>query len=92
MERDVLMPLINEYMELFQWERSGLLPCTTNRGFNEIETGNALHIKKNPYKVPFALRDETRKELDEMLQRGVIYPRILGMGSARNFGEDEISG
>jgi hypothetical protein len=72
-ERDVLMPVIMEYMDLFQYERSGLLPCTS-QGYHEIKTGDALPIKKTPYKVPFALRDEMRKQLDEMLQRGVITP------------------
>jgi hypothetical protein len=46
-ERDVLMPAIMEYMDLFQYERSGLLPCTS-QGYHEITTGDALPIKKTP--------------------------------------------
>jgi hypothetical protein len=84
------MPVINEYVDLFQYGRSGLPPCTND--FHEIKTGDPLHIKKNPYRVPFALRGEMRKQLDKMLHRGVITPSIFGMGSARNFSKKEISG
>jgi transposase InsO family protein len=31
-------------------------------------------LKKNPYRVPFALREEMRKQLDDMIQKGVITP------------------
>ena len=72
-ERAELVPVINEYSDLFRYDRSGMLPCT-NKGFHEIKTGDAAPIKKNPYKVPFALKDEVKKQLDDMLQRGVITP------------------
>lgn len=47
-ERDVLVPVIREYHDLFLYDRSGMLPCTS-RGFHEIKTGDAVPIKKNPY-------------------------------------------
>jgi hypothetical protein len=72
-EREVLGPVMMQYCDLFQYDRSGTLPCT-NKGFHEIKTGDALPIKKNLYKVPFALRGEMKKQLDEMLHRGVITP------------------
>jgi hypothetical protein len=50
-----------------------LLPCT-GKGFHEIKTGEALPIKKNMNKVPFAFRDEMKRELDKMILRGVITP------------------
>jgi hypothetical protein len=56
-ESDVLMPVMREYHDLFRYDRSGMLPCTS-KGFHEIKTGDVLPIKKNPYKVPFALRDD----------------------------------
>jgi hypothetical protein len=71
-EREVLVPVMKEYYDLFLYDRSGSLPCTT-KGFHEIKTGDALPIKKNPYRVPFALKDEMKKQLDEMI-RGVITP------------------
>jgi hypothetical protein len=72
-ERDVLGPVMMDYYDLFLYDRSGTLPCI-GKGFHEIKTGDALPIKKNPYKVPFALRSEMEKQLDEMMQRGVITP------------------
>jgi hypothetical protein len=49
--------------DLFLYDHSELLPCT-GKGFHEIKTGEALPIKKNMYKVPFALRDEMKRQLD----------------------------
>jgi len=69
-ERAELIPVINEYSDLFRYDRSGMIPCT-NKEFHEIKTGNAAPIKKNPYKVHFALKDEM-KQFDDMLQRGVM--------------------
>jgi len=72
-ERKALEPVMSKYYDFFLYDRSGALPCTP-KGFHEIKTGEALPIKKNPYKEPFALRTEMKKLLDEMLQRGVIRP------------------
>jgi hypothetical protein len=59
-----------ECCDLFRFDRSGMLPCS-NKGFHKINSCDAFPIKKNPYKVPFALKSEMRKHL-EMLQRGII--------------------
>ena len=55
-EQQVLMPVLNEYLDLFCNDIEGVLPCTT-KGLYEIRTGDALPIKKNPYRVPYALRE-----------------------------------
>jgi hypothetical protein len=68
-----MLPVIEEYLDLFCDDKAGVLPSTT-RGCHEIRTGDALPIKKNPYRVPYALRDEMRCQLDEMLAKGVITP------------------
>jgi len=60
-ERDILGPVMKEFYDLFLYDRSGMLPCTT-KGYHEIKTGDALPIKKNPYKVPFALRAEMKRQ------------------------------
>jgi len=64
------------YYDLFLYDGSGALPCT-EKGFHEIKTGDVLPIKKNAYKVPFALRTDMKKQLDEMLQSGMITPSCL---------------
>ena len=47
-EWQVMMPVLNEYLDLFCNDIEGVLPCTT-KGSHEIRTGDALPIKKNPY-------------------------------------------
>ena len=70
-ERQILIPVINEYLDLFCNDKEGVLPCTT-KAFHGISTGDALPVKKNPYWVPYALREEMKNQLDEMLRKGVI--------------------
>jgi hypothetical protein len=70
-EKQTLLPVIEEYLDLFCNEETGVLPSTT-KGCHEVRTGDALPIKKNPYRVPYALRDEMKRQLDEMLAKGVI--------------------
>jgi hypothetical protein len=65
MERDVLMPVMNEYYDLFLYECSGMLPCT-RRGIHKMKT-DALPSKKNHYKVPFALKEAMGRQLDNIL-------------------------
>ena len=72
-ERVVLKPVLKEYYDLFLYDEEGKLPCT-NKGFNEIKTDDAMPIKKNPYRVPFALRGEMHKQLNDMIQKEVITP------------------
>jgi len=67
------MPVLDSYLGLFCNDKEGVLPCTT-KGFHEIRTGDALPVKKNPYRVPYALRDEMKNQLDEMIRKGVITP------------------
>jgi hypothetical protein len=72
-EKKILLPVIEEYLDLFCNEETGVLPSTA-KGCHEIRTGDALPIKKNPYRVPYALREEMKRQLDEMLAKGVITP------------------
>jgi hypothetical protein len=62
---------MNEYYDSFLYDRSGMLTCTI-KCFHENRTGDTLPIK-NPYKLPFALKEELGKQL-HMLQTGVITP------------------
>jgi hypothetical protein len=39
---------------------------------HKIETGDALPIRKAPYRVPFALRQEVDNQIQDMLRKGVI--------------------
>jgi hypothetical protein len=72
-ERDTIVPVLEEYVDLFCNEATGVLPCTT-KGYHEIRTGDALPIKRNPYRVPHALKGEMKRQLDDMLSKGIITP------------------
>ena len=58
-DRQTLMPVLNEYLDPFCNDIEGVLACTT-KGSHEIRTGDALPINKNPYRVPYALREEMK--------------------------------
>ena len=72
-DRQILMPVLSEYLDLFCNDIEGVLPCTT-KGSHEIRAGDALPINKNHYRVPCALQEEMKKQLDEMMRKGVITP------------------
>ena len=72
-DRQILMLVLDNYLDLFCNDKEGVLPCTT-KGYHEIRTGDALPVKKNPYPVPYALREEMKNQLDEMMRKGVITP------------------
>jgi hypothetical protein len=71
MKRNVLMPVMNEYYDLFLYDCSDMVPFTS-KGIHKMKT-DALPIKKNCFKVPFALKGAIGRQLD-ILQRGVIMP------------------
>ena len=72
-ERQILMPVMNEYLYLFCNDKEGVLPCTS-KGFHEIRAWDALSLKKNPCRVPYALREEMKNLLDEMTRKRVSTP------------------
>jgi hypothetical protein len=72
-EKQTLLPVSEEYLDLFCEGKTGVLPSTT-KGYHEIRTGDSLPIKKNQYRAPYALREEMRRQVDEMLAKGVITP------------------
>ena len=48
-------------------------------------------LKFLKYKVPFALREEMHRQLNDVAERR-HYPCLFRMGSTRNFGKKEIYG
>jgi hypothetical protein len=57
-ERKTLLSVVEENLDLFCNEETRVIPSTT-KGCHEIQTGDALPIKKNPYRVPYALKEES---------------------------------
>ena len=50
------------------------VPQKTVIAFHDVDTGNALPIKRHPYKVNPVKLMHMRNEVDHMLQNGVIEP------------------
>lgn len=41
---------------------------------HQIDTGNARPIKQRPYRIPFHKRQEVQRQIDSMLEEGLISP------------------
>jgi hypothetical protein len=63
-----------EYQNLFK-NPEGKIPRTDFR-YHRIDTGNATPIKRNPYCIPYALRDELENQTDEMIKEGVLTKAV----------------
>ena len=74
-EREVIEPVIFKYAGIFHDDESNGFK-STNMVVHKIETGDATPIKKAPYKTPFALREEMNRQVQSMLDKGIISPSI----------------
>jgi transposase InsO family protein len=79
-ERAVLEPVLVKYRKTFYVEGSNDFPGT-DLVEHEIDTGNTRPIRRPPYRVPYALRDELDRQVETMLDKGIIEPSA----SAWNF-------
>lgn len=51
-------------------------PNLTNVTTHRIDTGEVLPIHSSPYKIPQKLEEEVNKEIEKMLQLGIIRPSM----------------
>lgn len=71
-ERKVLWPVLYRYAHIFD-EPQGKIGCYSKIE-HKIETGNHPPIRKNPYRMPHALKPIVIEQIDEMLTKGIIRP------------------
>jgi hypothetical protein len=69
-EKHVIRPVLMEYQDLFKKTEDGIIP-RTEVGYHGIDTGTAPPVK-NPCRIPYALRDEMKMQIEEMVRRGVL--------------------
>jgi hypothetical protein len=72
-ERSILEPVLVKYRNTFYVEGSTVLKGT-DLVQHHIDTGDARPIRRPPYRVPYALREEMDRQVEGMLQKGLIEP------------------
>jgi hypothetical protein len=70
-ERSVMEPLLMKYRHVIHQEGSNDFNGT-DLVEHRIVTGDAKPIRKAPYKVMFALRQEMQSQVNDMLAKGII--------------------
>ena len=68
-DRKILLETLMQYTDVFQPDL-GETDVITHR----INTGTSPPIRQHPRRLPYAYREETRKQITEMLDQGVITP------------------
>jgi hypothetical protein len=69
-DREILKPVLLSSQDLFKKTEDGIIPCTSY-GHHGIKTSNAAPVKRQQYRVPYALRDEMRRQIEEVKKRDV---------------------
>jgi hypothetical protein len=69
-QKEKLRALVAEYEHIFSKSDNDL--GFHNKTKLHIDTGTNRPIKSNPYKIPYAMQDEVKKMIDEMLANGII--------------------
>ena len=69
LERRTLLKTLMEYSDVFAPSLGHTTVIT-----HKIDTGDAAPIRQYPRRLPYAYREETDKQVAEMLQQGVIKP------------------
>jgi hypothetical protein len=72
-DKKVMKPVLIKYADIFHDDEENDFRSTDIVVY-KIETGEAAPIRKPPYKTPYALRQEMEKQVQKMLDKGVIRP------------------
>ena len=80
-ERSLLELALRQYEHLFYGLKSEELGCT-GQVEHSIETGDARPIKRNHYRIPYALKPVVDEHIEEMLRKGIIKPSISPWSSS----------
>ena len=68
----VMTDLMTEYQDIFAKDSGDL--GRTDKVKHRINTGDAPPIKQRPRRIPLHLREEARKQTQDMLERDIIEP------------------
>jgi len=70
-EKQILEPVLQKYAHVFHDEGTNDFKGTDVIE-HEILVGDARPIRRPPYRTPYALRDEMKVQIEDMLRKGVI--------------------
>jgi hypothetical protein len=70
-EKEIIEPVLLKYAHLFHHEETNDFKGTDVVEY-QILTGDARPIRRPPYRVPYAQREEMRNQVEKMLDTGVI--------------------
>ena len=72
---------LRRYKHLFYGLNSEELGCTSQVE-HSIETADARPIKRNPYRIPYALKPVVDEHIKETLDKGIIEPSMSPWSSS----------
>jgi hypothetical protein len=65
-----------QYQDLLKKTEGGTIPYT-GYGYHEIKTGDEVPVKKQPYRVLYTLKDEMKRQIEEMKERAVLTEAVI---------------
>ena len=71
-ESEMVASLLRKYQNVFQKDKNDLGRLSQNFGEHEIPTGDAIPIRQRPRRTPIAFKGEEEKEIEKMLEMGVV--------------------
>ena len=77
-DRESVQRLLCKYSDVFAFDET--LSHTTITT-HQINTGTSPPIKQAPRRLPYAHRDEAKRQIDDMLEQGVIRPSTSAWSS-----------
>lgn len=78
-QNERLTRMFRKYQDVFAKDDNDL--GETSLVSHHIDTGDAHPIKQRPYSIPFAQKEEVRKQIKSMLEKEVIRPSSSPWGS-----------
>jgi hypothetical protein len=78
----ILSAVLRQYEHLFYGFTSKELGCTSHQVEHSIETRDARPIKRNPHRIPHALKPVVDEHIDDMLNKGITEPSTYPWSSS----------
>ena len=71
-DRTRVLNLLKEFEDVFA--KNPKRPKQVNNATHSIDTGGCLPVFRKPYPIPYAYTDDFNRQIDQMLENGIIRP------------------